>query len=201
MNVELRAEPFTKRQQRQSQMDSNCDIDDIPRPLVEIQQMIAFGCKDDSGRLVVADEDAFQRGLHDIFSTTQQRYPVSGTRTAQQRSRRICRPTRVLGRRSSRSTPSAIIASTTSTTARRRASTTLGRSSRSSSSSSAPIKCRLADSGSSTSSASEGKPRDVAARRLFLSPSHRRRTTGTSSTVARSSASSRSGAQATTSAS
>ena len=67
MNVELRAEPFTKRQQRQSQMDGNCDIDDIPRPLVEIQQMIAFGCKDDSGRLVVADEDAFQRGLHDIF--------------------------------------------------------------------------------------------------------------------------------------
>ena len=98
MNVELRAEPFTKRQQRQSQMDGNCDIDDIPRPLVEIQQMIAFGCKDDSGRLVVADEDAFQRGLHDIFSTTQQRYPVSGTRTAQQRSQRICRPTPALGR-------------------------------------------------------------------------------------------------------
>ena len=36
MNVELRAEPFTKRQQRQRRMDGNCDIDDIPRPLVEI---------------------------------------------------------------------------------------------------------------------------------------------------------------------
>ena len=36
MNVELRAEPFTKRQQRQSRMDGNGDVDEIPRPLVEI---------------------------------------------------------------------------------------------------------------------------------------------------------------------
>ena len=36
MNVGLCAEPFTKRQHRQSRIDGNCDIDDIPRPLLEI---------------------------------------------------------------------------------------------------------------------------------------------------------------------
>ena len=43
-------------------------------------QMIAFSCNDDSGRLVVADEDAFQRRLHDIFEVDDAE-KISGVRS------------------------------------------------------------------------------------------------------------------------